>query len=71
MVEPADTPDSNSGAARRGGSNPPVRTDAAQWLYDWNESIFAEARRKREAKFDDLLAQHEDRRVVEDMPTLF
>ncbi len=69
MVEPADTPDSNSGAERRGGSNPPVRTDAAQWLYD--ESIFAEARRKREEKFDELLAQHSDRRSVEDMPTLF
>jgi hypothetical protein len=71
MAEPADAALSNSAAERRGGSTPSTRTDAAQFLHDWNTAVFAEARRKREAKFDDLLAQRENRRDVEDMPTLF
>jgi hypothetical protein len=33
--------------------------------------VFADARRRREEKFDALLAESEQRRPVEDMPTLF
>jgi len=70
MVEQADTPDSNSGAARRGGSNPSTRT-AAQNLQDWNAGVFRDARAKREAAFDRLLDEHIHRRPPESMPTLF
>ena len=70
MVEQADTPLSNSGAARRGGSTPSTRT-AVQNLHDWNAGVFRDARKKREAAFDRLLDESLHRPVVEDMPTLF
>jgi hypothetical protein len=71
VVEQADAGASKAPAERREGSTPSVRTDAAQWLNDWNAAIFAEARRKREEQFDALLAKREKRQTVEDMPTLF
>ncbi len=70
MVEQADTPLSNSGAARRGGSTPSTRT-ALENLQDWNAGVFRDARTKREAAFDRLLDERTDRPVVEGMPTLF
>ncbi len=70
MVEQADTPDSNSGAARRGGSTPSTRT-AIENLRDWNAGVFADARRKAEERFDDLLHERKNRRPDKDMPTLF
>lgn len=66
----ADTPDSNSGAARREGSNPSPRT-AAEKLQEWNKQVFDEAKQKAEERFDALLLEHQPRRIREDVPTLF
>ena len=67
MAEPADAALSNSAAERRGGSTPSTRTDAAQWLHDWNKSIFEDAKRKREEEFDKLLAQRAPIRSSKDV----
>lgn len=62
-----DTPDSNSGAARREGSNPSPRTCKCGmpyedymhygWhrIYNWNKMVFADGREKAEREFDALL----------------
>ena len=67
-----DTPDSNSGAARREGSNPSPRT-AAQELKKWNEQVFADAKRKREEEWDARLELHrrQYRKPEPTMPTLW
>ena len=52
-----DTPDSNSGAARREGSNPSPRT-AAESIADWNKSVFEAGRRKREEEWDARIELH-------------
>lgn len=67
----ADTTDSNSVAERREGSSPSPRTDPAQQIHDWNTSIFADAKQKREDTFDALLREREKPEPREDMPTLF
>lgn len=70
MVESADTPPSKGGAERREGSTPSPRTNGAQQIHDWNESIFAAAKQKREDIFDALLDARTERKP-KDMPTLF
>jgi len=64
----ADTPDSNSGAERREGSNPSPRT-ALQNLHDWNASIFADAKAKAEREFDELLERQAAAKAKR-MPTM-
>lgn len=71
MVELADTPPSKGGAARHEGSNPSPRTDPAQQIHDWNTSIFADAKQKREDTFDALLRERKKPEPRENMPTLF
>lgn len=68
----ADTPDSNSGAERREGSSPSPRT-VAQNLIDWNTSIFAEGKRKREEAWDARIKLHRDkhRKPEPPLPTLW
>lgn len=70
MMEQVDMPDSNSGAARREGSNPSPRT-AVQNLHDWNAGVFADARHKAEETFDALISKQDRREDDEEMPTLF
>jgi hypothetical protein len=70
MVELADTPDSNSGAAGREGSSPSPRTcecgldldaftrsehDAWHQIILWNRDTFRRAKEKKEKEFDSLL----------------
>jgi len=81
MVEPADTPDSNSGAARREGSSPSSRTchcgmpyedymhDGWHRIHVWNRMVFDGANEKAEKEFDDLLAER-DRTRRKNMPTM-
>jgi hypothetical protein len=71
MAEQVDAAPSKGVAARRGGSNPSARTNAAQNIHDWNTAIFAEARRKSEEAFDALLSERNNRERRQDMPTLF
>jgi len=66
-----DTPLSNSGAERREGSSPSPRTDPAQQIHDWNTSVFADAKRKREEAFDALLDRLRLQDTEPDLPTLF
>jgi len=76
-----DTPDSNSGAERREGSNPSPRTcycgmtteDYMHYgwhkIHDWNKMIFADAKQKAEEQFDALLDEREASRRKK-MPTV-
>ncbi len=69
MVEQADTPDSNSGAARREGSNPSARTCECGFATNdplhipwhqitaWNAGVFRDAKEKKQAEFDKLIGK--------------
>jgi len=69
-----DTPDSNSGAARREGSNPSPRTCECGmttedymhygWhkIYLWNNMVFERAKQAAEKEFDALLNEREAQR---------
>lgn len=71
----ADTPDSKSGAERHEGSSPSPRTCECgfatndplhiPWhqIVAWNTGVFEDARRKREAEFDKLVAPTKKKRV--------